>query len=118
MTEAIPDLIVLEDSKEGKMTKKINILLTKEDINKVVKDYKFRPGIHSLEQIPFIKVEIAKEAQKKMWIRLIELGLLKEGHDCTNWERTGGSPGHSPVCRWCRVKKELGIKDDQTNNSR
>jgi len=47
-----------------------------------------------------------------MWTRLIELGMINLQHDCTNWERTGHSPDHSPVCRQCRIKKELGIKDD------
>ena len=100
------------------MAKKINILLTKDEINQVCTNYKWRPKVHGLDQISFVKSDIALEAQRKMWKRLIELGMISPHHDCTNWERTGHSPDHSPFCRWCRIKKELGIKDDKTNNSR
>ena len=84
------------------MTKKINILLTPDEIEKL--DEKYNGYV--------IQEEIGKAAQKKMWARLIELRMINLQHDCTNWERTGHSPDHSPVCRQCRIKKELGIKDD------
>jgi len=90
------------------MVKKINILLTPDEIEKL--DEKNNEYV--------IQEVVGKEAQRKMWKRLIELGMISPHHDCTNWERTGHSPDLSPFCRWCRIKKELGIKDDQTNNSR
>lgn len=82
------------------MPKKINILLNPDEIEKL--DEKYNQYV--------INEEVGKAAQVKMWTRLIELGMISEHHDCTNWARTGHSPDHSPFCRWCRIKKELGLK--------
>jgi hypothetical protein len=91
------------------MPKKINILMTEDELLKIPSIFrKAYPVKRPISLIGFI----TREAQKKMWKRLIELGMISEHHDCTNWERTGHSPDHSPFCRWCRITKELGIKDD------
>ena len=102
------------------MTKKISILPSPEDLKKVadtayVKLCKGRipKELATMESVAAeIRLAIAKETERYMWARLIELGMINLQHDCTNWERTGHSPDHSPVCRQCRIKKELGIKDD------
>lgn len=88
------------------MTKKINILLTPEDIAGLYQRM-YKKSV--LAMVTPDDLELAKEQARKMWTRLIELGIISEHHDCTNWERTGHSPDHSPFCRWCRIKKELGL---------
>jgi hypothetical protein len=91
------------------MPKKINILITEDELLKIPGDFRrIYPNKRPISLIGFI----TREAQKKMWNRLIELGMISEHHDNTDWERLGHSPNHSPFCRWCRIKKELGIKDD------
>jgi hypothetical protein len=89
------------------MAKKINILLTEKELSEIPGRFKkLYPGKRPISLIGFI----TREAQRKMWTRLIELGMISEHHDCTDWERAGHSPDHSPFCRWCRIKKELELK--------
>jgi hypothetical protein len=100
------------------MPKKIAILPTPEELKKVA-DTTY--VTLSKGRIPFelatmefvaneIRIALAKEVGRHMWTRLVELGMLHEGHDCTQYERTGHSPDHSPFCRTCRAKKELELK--------
>lgn len=100
------------------MAKKINILPTPEDLKKIAntKYVELCKGripfeLSTMESVANeLRMGLAKEVERYMWARLIELGLLREGHDCTDWDRNGGSPGHSPFCRWCRITKELGLR--------
>jgi hypothetical protein len=93
------------------MAKKINILLNPEEIKKVKRTSNWGPieDVRNGDGV-YVSEKFSLEGQRKLWTRLIELGMISEHHDCIDWSRAGHSPDHSPFCRWCRIKKELGLK--------